>query len=462
MAIPKAGADPLDDLGRFVAPFAALLRRAESRQALERYTTGLLSDLVRKTASDLGRSLPGTNGQRLQELLTRTSWDPQQLDRLRVAHMLREASVGDGVVIVDDTGFAKQGRHSVGVARQYSGTLGRVDNCQVVVTAHYVDRVFDWPITARLYLPASWAQDRQRRQKAQVPRAVRFQTKGEIALDLVDFAREAGIAARAAVLDPGYGDQPAVLDGLEGRALPYVVGVGVAVRFRRGDAVEADSGERVSPPYSGRGRPRRVRTLQDRVPPETVEALGNSLPPEVWHKVAWREGTKGSLVKECARLRVYRAGRRGKAHPSAGWLLCERPRPGHAGDKKHYFVWGLDRLSLEELIDVAHVRWVVERFYEDAKGELGMDDYEGRLWTGLHRHLALVMLAHSYLTLRQSYGPEILARPPGETGGQPREGSAPPPAGGFPPTGARQHRRTPARRAGRAVSAGHANRGSKP
>lgn len=271
MAIPKAGAAPLDDLGRFLVPFAALVRRAESRHALERYTTGLLSDLARKTASALGRSLPGTNGQRLQEWLTRTSWEPREMDRLRVAHMLREASVGDGVVIVDDTGFAKKGTHAVGVARQYSGTLGRVDNCQVVVTAHYVDRVFDWPITARLYLPASWTTDRRRRRQAQVPRTVRFQTKGEIALDLLDFARATGIAPRAAVLDPGYGDQPTVLHGLEARQLPYVVGVGVVVRFRRAAAVEADSGERVVPRYSGRdaragrgrsatgSRPRRAR-----------------------------------------------------------------------------------------------------------------------------------------------------------------------------------------------------------
>lgn len=462
MAIPKAGAAPLDDLGRFLVPFAALVRRAESRHALERYTTGLLSDLARKTASALGRSLPGTNGQRLQEWLTRTSWEPREMDRLRVAHMLREASVGDGVVIVDDTGFAKKGTHSVGVARQYSGTLGRVDNCQVVVTAHYVDRVFDWPITARLYLPASWTTDRRRRRQAQVPRTVRFQTKGEIALDLLDFARATGIAPRAAVLDPGYGDQPTVLHGLEARQLPYVVGVGVVVRFRRAAAVEADSGERVVPRYSGRGRPRRPRTLSDRVPPETCEALRHSLPPGAWRNVAWREGTKGALVKECARLRVYRTGQRGQPLPSLGWLLCERPLPGHAGDPKQYFVWGLDTLSLEELIELAHVRWVVERFYQDAKGELGMDDYEGRLWMGWHRHLALVMLAHSYLTLRQSYGPEILRPPPpGTTEVAAGPGSAPPLARGFPPSGTKKHRGAPARRAGRTVPAGHRVRRSR-
>ena len=143
MAILKAGLAPLGDLREFLKPFAGLVRRSQSRHALERYTTGLVADLGRKTASDLGRAVAGTNGQRLQEFLTRTNWEPREMDRLRVQQMVERASVGEGVQIIDDTGFAKKGTHSVGVARQYSGTLGRVDNCQVEVTSHYVDNVFD-------------------------------------------------------------------------------------------------------------------------------------------------------------------------------------------------------------------------------------------------------------------------------------------------------------------------------
>jgi len=123
----KAGLEPLADLAVFLKPFGSLVRRAQSRHALERYTTGLLADLGRKTASDLGRAVAGTNGQRLQEFLTRTVWDADAMDRLRVQQMVAQASVGLGVQIIDDTGFAKKGTHSVGVARQYSGTLGRVD-----------------------------------------------------------------------------------------------------------------------------------------------------------------------------------------------------------------------------------------------------------------------------------------------------------------------------------------------
>lgn len=149
MAIPKAGPAPLTDLAEFLEPFGEPVRRSESRQSMERYATGLLSDLSRKTAADIGRALPGINDQRLQDFLANTASDFRAMDRLRIGHMLRHASVGDGVLVVDDTGLPKKGGHSVGLARRYSGTLGQVDNCQVVVTAQYVDRVFDWPLLGR-------------------------------------------------------------------------------------------------------------------------------------------------------------------------------------------------------------------------------------------------------------------------------------------------------------------------
>lgn len=447
MAVVKAGPEPLADLGVFLEPFGDLVLRSESREAMERYATGLLSDLSRKTAADMGRALPGTNGQRLQEFLTRTEWDAGAMDGLRIRHMLAHASVGDGVLVVDDTGFAKKGTHSVGVARQWSGTLGRVDNCQILLTLHYVDRVFDWPVRARVYLPEEWTKDRARCRKAHVPEEVRFQTKGTIALGLIDEGRHAGIAPRAVMADAAYGEQPTFVDGLEARELPYVVGVPNTLRFRLAEAVEADPGDGPPPPYSGRGRPRKASTLQDRVPAAEAGALFEALPDDAWRTVAWREGTKGPLVKECARLRAFRSGLRGKHRATSdGWLFAERPLPGHKGDRKFYFAWRLDDLTLDDLIELAHIRWVIERFYQDAKGELGLDDYEGRLWTGLHRHLALVMLAHSFLTLRQTYGPDLTERsPPAEAANTPA--SAPPPARGFPPTGPKKRGRAPKRRA---------------
>ena len=405
MDIRKAGAAPLAGLATYLEPFAKLVRRSESKHALERYTTGLLSDLSSKTAAQMGQALPETNDQRLQEFLTNTAWDAREMDRLRLAHMVKHASVGEGVLVVDDTGIAKKGTHSVGVARQYSGTLDRVDNCQVRVTAHYVDGVFDWPVMARLYLPERWTKDSGRCRKAQVPSQTGFQTKGEIALELIDEGRNAGIECRAIVADAGYGDQPAFLDGLETRRMAYGVGVAVATRFRLAEAVEADPGDPPPREYSGKGRPRRASTLAERIGSLEAKAILDGLPAEAWRPVAWREGSKGALVKACARVRVYRTGQHGKPIASSGWLVGERPLEGHAGDRKQSFVWGLDELGMEGLIGLPHVRWVIERFYQDAKGELGLDDYEGRLWPGLHRHLALVMLAHCFLTLQQSYGP---------------------------------------------------------
>lgn len=444
MAIPKAGPEPLVDLGRFLEPFGSLVRRSESREALERYTTGLLSDVGRKTATGLGRALPGTNSQRLQEFLTRTAWDPWEMDRLRIEILRAHASVGEGVLILDDTGFAKKGRHSVGVARQDSGTLGRVDNCQVLVTAHYVDRIFDWPFTGRLYLPESWAKDRKRRARAQVPEETGFATKGEIALELVDRARAAKVPFRAVVVDAGYGDQPALLDGLVERKIAHVAAVSRSVRFRPASEVEADPGDSPPPPYSGRGRPRKPLGLEDRIKAREARELLRGLPADAWRRVAWRDGVKGPLVKEFAVVKVYRSGPRDKHLPVRGLLLGERPVAREEGELKCCFAWSLESLELEALVDLTHVRWVIERFYQDAKGELGLDDYEGRLWTGFHRHVALVMLAHSFLTLRQAYAPDTLERPPGKRAGA-GAAHAPPLARGFPPTGTKKRAGSAAR-----------------
>lgn len=453
MAVLKAGSAPLGDLAACLAPFGALVRRSESRHAMERYVTGLVADVPRKTAADIGRVVAGTNAQRLQEFLTRTTWDPQEMDRLRIAHMLRQASAGPGILILDDTGLPKKGEHSVGVARQYSGTLGRVESCQVLVTAHYVDQVFDWPVSARLYLPESWTEEPERLRRAQVPEGMRFQSKGEIALGLVDLATGAGLRPRAAVADAGYGDQPAFLNGLEDRKLPYVVGLKSDVRFRRADLVDGDPGDGPPPPYQGMGRPRKAKTLKDRIAAEAAAQILAALPEAAWQTIAWREGTKGALVKQFARVRVYRSGLRGQHRPSAGWLLGERPLPGHTGERRYYFAArGLDELPLTELVALAHQRWVVERFYQDAKGELGLDDYEGRLWPGLHRHVALVMLAHSYLTLRQSYGAEVTpaAREPAS---EPSGGERP--RRSFPPSRTTKPRRAPPRSHRGAVPPSH-------
>jgi len=250
-----------------------------------------------------------------------------------------------------------------------------------------------------------------------------------IGLELIDAGIAAAVPTEAVLADAGYGDQPRFLDGLEIRGLPYLVGVASTTRFRLTQDVEEYSGEQPAPPYQGQGRPRRARRLEDRIPSREANALLEELLQDAWQAITWREGTKGNLTKEFTRVRVYRVGRRGKPLPTAGWLIGQRPLPGQQGESKYCFAWGLDSLSLQDQVVLAHNRWVIERFYQDAKGELGLDDYEGRFWTGLHRHVALVMMAHSFLSIRRNHG----LPPQTDSTDAPRQFPSATSVAGFPP-----------------------------
>src|SRR5512144_3231053 len=215
--IPYAPSTPLLELAEFLAPFRIRFQRSEGPQTLERYLTGLLTELPNKNCDTIAQAVPGTSEQRLQGLLTTIDWDEDDLNRQRVERLLALPTEGDGVLIFDDTGFAKQGKTSVGVARQYSGTLGKVGNCQVTVNCHYAERTIAWPVATRLYLPVEWASDPARRKKARIPADVVFQTKPQIALALLDQARELGIRHACVTADADYGDNPNFLAGLQER-----------------------------------------------------------------------------------------------------------------------------------------------------------------------------------------------------------------------------------------------------
>jgi SRSO17 transposase len=198
-----ASPDLLPELDVFLSTFKLRFRRPEAEAALERYLTGLLTELPNKNCDTMAQAVPGTHEQRLQGLLTTMQWDEEALNRQRVEKMIAAATIGNGVLIFDDTGFAKQGQASVGVARQYSGTLGKVGNCQVAVTCCYSDPQASWPVAVRLYLPEAWTADPQRLKRARVPADVTFQTKPEIALSLLDQARAWGVPHRCVVADAG-------------------------------------------------------------------------------------------------------------------------------------------------------------------------------------------------------------------------------------------------------------------
>jgi SRSO17 transposase len=410
--VPKASPDILPELATYLAPFAPLFRRSTSRASVERYLTGLLTDLPRKNCDTIAAAVAGTSTERLQHLLTDATWEPQALDQQRVTALVAQ-SPPQGILVLDDTGLPKQGRSSVGVARQYSGTLGKIANCQVVVTAHYVAdeptsrAPVHWPLTARLYLPEAWTTASARRAKVHVPPEVAFQTKPELALALVDQARAWDVPFAWVVADAGYGDNPTFLHGLDDRHVAYVVGVSSTLGVRLPEEVRAAALAAPARPR-GRGQPTKPRPA----PLYEAKVVLDGLPEDCWQSITWRAHDDGILRKQFAAMRVHWA--TGGAQLSTshhrvttgveGWLLGERPIPGEHGDLKWYFSNLPADTPLPRLVALAHSRWPIEQFYEDAKGECGLDHYQGRRWDGLHRHLALVMLAYSFLA-RQRWTP---------------------------------------------------------
>lgn len=301
----------------------------------------------------------------------------------------------------------------------------KIGNCQVVVSAEYLaddpasSTPFHFPISAQLFLPESWTQDAKRRKQARIPEQISQHTKPEIALLILDRARQWGVPIGTVVVDAGYGDNPNFLRGLDERQIPYVCAVESTFGVRLPEEVQALAAQ--TPSYSGRGQPRKPRPA----PLYTVKELISSLPASAWQTINWREGTKGTMRVQAVALRVHWATgspRHSTSHSRVhtgpeGWLLAERPVPEAVPDEeqpkeatpqekeeeqiKYWFSVLPQDVSLSHLVLLAHARWVIEQFYEDTKQECGLDHFQGRSWDGLHRHLALVMLAYSFLMVQR-------------------------------------------------------------
>src|ERR1017187_4326780 len=390
MMTPKQVAVIRQQLQSFVEEFAVELGRSERRHWCGKYLEGLLREGERKSIEPLAARVGGDD-QALQQFVNQSPWKHEAV-LFRLRQQMRRRAAEPGVLVLDDTSLPKQGRHSVGVARQYCGALGKIANCQSIVTWHWAAPDLHWPLAARLYLPAVWTDDPARMTQAGVPPAAqRFREKWRIALALLDEMKPQLPAYQAIVFDAGYGVVLPLLAELEKRHEPYVAQVPGNVAAWPAEAVARLVGGAV-------GRPRRHSVVQDPAlhPRSRVEWRDRLLQtPERWAQVRLPRKDGASVRAVALRVQASQRGSRWRQPGVGRWLIIEQ-----LGDEtfKYYLSNLPANTSLAELVRLAHQRWAIEQGYQQLKEELGLDHFEGRSWRGLHHHLTLCFLAFCFLT----------------------------------------------------------------
>jgi SRSO17 transposase len=400
----------------YVEALVGVIGHADRAEPLKDYCLGLLLPLERKSVEPLAAvmapSRVAAKHQSLLHFVGQAPWSDEAL-MSRVRDWVLPQVERRGAIrawIIDDTGFPKKGRHSVGVARQYCGQLGKQDNCQVAVSLSVANDAASLPIAYRLYLPQAWAEDTERRRKAKVPAGIAFQTKPQIALDQIRAAKAQGIAPGVVLADAGYGTDTTFRAGVSELGLAYAMGVLSSLSVWR-------PGEGPLPPlpWSGQGRPTtRLRRDADHKP-LSAKTLAEELPAEAWRTVTWREASNAELSSRFAALRVriaHRDDTRSEPHPEE-WLLIEWPQ-GEAEPTRYWLSSLPADTPIAELVDTAKLRWRIERDYQDLKQELGLGHYEGRGWRGFHHHASLCIAAYGFLiSLRETIPPSAAARAQG-------------------------------------------------
>jgi SRSO17 transposase len=397
----------------YVERLVEVIGHADRAGPLRDYCVGLLMPCERKSVEPMAAvTAPVRVAAQHQSLLHFVGNAPWSDERMlaKVRELVTPAIAGHGPIeawIIDDTGFPKKGRHSVGVTRQYCGQLGKQDNCQVAVSLSIANHQASLPVAYRLYLPEDWATDTARRRRAGVPGATDFKTKPAIALEQIRAACAAGVPRGVVLMDAGYGCNTSLRTGVSALGLRYVAGIlpNTSVWARGMAPLPAKQ-------WSGHGRPptRNRRDAQHR--PISVKALALGLPKRAWRTIAWREGPADRLSSRFARVRVRVAHRDHKLAQSRPeeWLLIEWPK-GESEPTKYWLATLPDDIPFDRLVDLTKLRWRIERDYQELKQELGLGHYEGRGWRGFHHHATLCIAAYGFLISERETIPPSGPRP---------------------------------------------------
>ena len=371
---------------------------ADRAEPMRDYCTGLLLPIERKSVEPMAAATePGRVSAKHQSLLHfvgKAPWSDEAV-LAKVLELALPAIKRSGPIrawIIDDTGVPKKGRHSVGVARQYCGQLGKQDNCQVAVTLSIANDAASLPIAHRLYLPEAWANDAERRAKAGVPDDIEFKTKPEIALDQIKAAHAAGTPTGVVLADAGYGFATYLRNEVSALGLSYVMGVqGSQIRLWRAE-------EEALAPQPKTSKAKASKTKATAKKPISAKDLAMSLPARAWRRVTWREGTNAPLKSRFAAVRVRSAHQhsRIKGEPPVEWLLIEWPK-GEKEPTKYWLSTLPETIALRALVDIAKLRWRIERDYQELKQEIGLGHYEGRSWRGFHHHATLCIASYGFL-----------------------------------------------------------------
>jgi SRSO17 transposase len=398
------------DLDHWLAPFLDVTGRSTRRKMTPLYLRGLLGSGGRKSIQPMAARLGLSGHDQLHHFISSPAWDEAPLWRVLAEQVDRQVGGEDAVLVVDDSGLPKKGELSVGVARQYCGEVGKVANAQVLVSLTLARGEVPLPVGLRLFLPAAWTNDPARCDAAGVPAAARTaQSKPQIALAEIDRVREAGLRFSCVLADAGFGSSPAFRHGLDERALPWAVGIACTQLVYRPTV-------KLRPARTPTGRPAK-HPLPNRPP----RSAGEMLETQRWRRITWRNGTKGPLNARFAAVRVRVAdgplNAEGTRLPGEEvWLIGEWR---DSGETKYYLSNLPQRTSLRRLAACVKARWSCEQVHQQLKQELGLGDFEGRSWTGLHRHALMTCIAFAYLQHRR-----LKAAGRGKKGGSQRTAAA--------------------------------------